>query len=217
MTEGASKPLATSGSPLDLIPMDYAEAVGQVSLLWNMIEDSLAYLLGRYLRLGSESANALFGMLGNRARVDLLSFISEKEEKDSEMLDKVRHLVRCFNICRDNRNIVVHSSVRLSASLQPEDTVKRSGSSPGRFVSYGYDLGQITQVRRDMDNLLWFVSVLTATWFLNSIDEMETEIGVRAEAQPPLPLPDKPPLPRMLTPILRPSSAAPPPPQSSGE
>jgi hypothetical protein len=177
-----------------------------------MTEDTLAYLLGSYFSLTQDTANALYGLLGNRSRIDLLLYMAQKKEKDPDMLDKVKHLCKCFDICRENRNIVAHSSVRLLKPSEPIDIFKRSASTLGAFVSFGYDLAEIRRVLAEIETLFGFATLLTTVHLWNGNADIAESLG-----DPPRPrvsLPGKPPLPRKLTPIPPNPKGAPPPPES---
>jgi hypothetical protein len=177
-----------------------------------MTEDVLAYLLGMYFDLPPDMANALYGLLGNRSRVDLLLYMAERKEKDPDVLDRVQHLCKSFDICRENRNIVAHSSVRLLRPSEPVDIYKRSASTLGAFVSFGYNLAEIRRVLSEIEALFGFAALLTAAHLTNGNAELEKRLG-----DPPrqrMSLPDKPALPRKLTPLPPNPKGAPPPPES---
>jgi hypothetical protein len=87
---------------------------------------------------------ALFHKLNNRDRVDLMSAFAKKNEQDPEIRDAILHCVLCYDICTENRNILMHSTyfdVGDAVKL-----VKRASKDPTREIHFDVPLGQLRRL-----------------------------------------------------------------------
>src|SRR5689334_680543 len=61
---------------------DYVHAVGQITLLYNLLEELFGFIFNLCCPGTREFALHFFSVLNNRNRVDLLTAIAESNEKD---------------------------------------------------------------------------------------------------------------------------------------
>lgn len=150
-----------------------------------------AFLMMKYFRYDQRLAYAVIGLLGNQSRTDLLAHLVRERETDVRLSERILHFCRAYSTCRENRNILVHSSVRLKAPMEITGLEKRSKTSIGKTVSYGYDIEKLEHVLAEMTTLLTFASILSSSIYLNHIEP----------DKPPLSWPRTPPLPSKLIPL----------------
>ena len=194
---------------------EYAELIGNISIVWNYLEDTVGYILPKYFEHDQEISIPVLAALDNRGRIDLLLHFVDAREDDAEVAERVRYFAKAFSICRDNRNILVHSAVRLGKASSPEHLEKTSRRKLGGKVRYAYDLDVIRRALREMETTLAFITRLFLTIYLPLAWRAKALLGEDiGDKGNPRPLPKIPPLPKQITP-LSPEQGAPPPPHSS--
>src|ERR1700733_3809812 len=72
---------------------DYLIAFGQITLLYNFLENMMERLFQRCAPLESQYAQLLFHQLNNRERIDLLSAFIRTNEKDEKAKDALQACV----------------------------------------------------------------------------------------------------------------------------
>jgi hypothetical protein len=202
-----------------LAPNDYLAALGQVTFVYNMLESMMSNIFQKCSPVADIFAKSLFHKLNNRDRVDLLSAFINENENDKDVLDALLYCILCYDICTENRNILMHS---IYFNPNPEMTrlVKRASGDASREIHFDVPLSdlrmiadQTVEVFRYAINLFGFVSRREFIAALPPTDPVSgyPKIG-------PNPLPEKPPKPHKLTPY-QPQAAQPsgaPQPGSSG-
>jgi len=91
-----------------LAPNDYLAALGQLTFVYNMLESMMRNIFIKYLPFAEDYARMLFHKLNNRDRIDLLSAFVKENEKDNDVSEAILYCINCFDICTENRNILMH-------------------------------------------------------------------------------------------------------------
>lgn len=117
---------------------------------WNYLEDFVPGLMSMHLEFNAPLATVILSALGNQSRVNLLLHLARENERHPELLPHMEYFATAFSICRENRNIVVHSAARLDSSMDIIGLEKASKSKLGHTVSYAYDLNEISRVCDDI-------------------------------------------------------------------
>jgi hypothetical protein len=91
---------------------DYIHALGVIASVFNLLEFRFRSLFGIYTRLPSKPAYTLFGKITNELRLELINGAIEFSTHPEPIKDDVRHFLAGFKRCADNRNILMHSTVR---------------------------------------------------------------------------------------------------------
>lgn len=130
---------------------------------------------------------SLFHSLNNRQRVDMLAALVKFGERDAMVREFILYALHCFDICTDNRNIMLHATKEPSPTADTLRLSKRARNNPARTAYYNAPLPMLRQVADDASATL----DLWANLFLWLEDR---RVGQQR------PLPDKPPQPHRLSP-----------------
>jgi hypothetical protein len=182
----------------------HVHAIGQLSLMYNSLEEMFGFVWQSSFPADGDYSEMLFHKLSNRDRVDMLSAFIRFGEKDAVAREHLLYALLCFNICTDNRNIVLHAVTESASAAGIFRLSKKARKDPARTALYDVPLPVLRQVADDAGATFHFWTDLFV-WLS----------GRRAGRMTPLP--DKPPQPHRLSPSL-PSAGdagAPPPPRSS--
>lgn len=173
-------------------------ALGVVVANWNCCEHVLEILLRAYLA-PIPIAETLAASLPNNTKANLLADVVAATEKWAALRHGIEHFQRCYSICLDNRNTLVHS---LGTSLainpikrQKRETFKRRPKRYGQEMQTYYAsplaiarIGVYMGTLYDYGLMLWDCH----DCYYNRPEGSEP---VRA------PLPRRPPIPRRLKPL----------------
>jgi hypothetical protein len=164
----------------------HLHALGQFSIVYNMMEDIIYWIFNHYFPADKDYSERLFHDLNNRVRVDMLKAIIGHTETDDAVHHAMLHALRCFDICTDNRNILMHAMVG-----ETDETVfqiaKRSRTNPLKFVHYKIPLTEMRSIADECAEVYIFMVRLVG-W----IQEEQWEEG-------PGPFPETPVQPHRLS------------------
>lgn len=100
--------LGISGDGLEeIIPL-----AGEITVLWNLTEWHLERIIWSYTDFEARIGEAITGNLNNVAKVEILQALLAKIEGDENVIGHIKHLMDCYNVCRQNRNTVIHAIFR---------------------------------------------------------------------------------------------------------
>ena len=149
------------------IPLEHAHALGIFTAYFNFLEAQPDSLLACYLDMPANARHLLYYRMTNRERTDLVLEIAEAREKRPEVLDCIRHGLKCFDICVENRNILVHAQHEASELAQEGfQARKRSADNPSRIVHFDLPLSRLRKAVDDMAQVSVFLALLT--WFIEN-------------------------------------------------
>jgi hypothetical protein len=170
---------------------DHVHAIGQISLVLNFLEDVFGNLFQLIFPADLSYGEGLFHGLNNRDRVDMFSAIVRFHQKEAEVSSRLLDAMRYFNICADNRNIVMHSVSQFDDTPSPIMRLAKKAARDPKKTNY-YNLS-LEDLRRVADE--------TAATFL-FLFKMSIWLDKRADGKSPQidALPDKPIQPRILNP-----------------
>ncbi len=190
----------------------HLHALGQMALAYNRLEWSFGILFSIHFPAAPAYSEDLFHSINNRRRIDLLRAVVTHNEKDEQVKELVLHALACFDICTDNRNILMHAMASTSSNTEILALEKRASNNSSRLINFEVPLTDLRRVADDCSAIVWFIVGLSR--FAMDRDMRSWGKATRPE---PLPLPDKPPRPHKLTPSQPPKADADetPPPQSS--
>ncbi|HXF53271.1 MAG TPA: hypothetical protein VNK52_04020 [Hyphomicrobiaceae bacterium] len=171
-------------------------AIGLITLLWNRIEDHVDYLLKTIGGPVQGLSDLVVGKLGNVTKMHII-LEAARSEWEPEGLAQLEHFFRAFNICRQNRNIILHSRYAPDDAGEP---VMTKISDKGVARTFSSDLAELTRIAGEMDVALWHIHAIIQvggtrdrTW--RSLHASFPDRFL------PLPWPEIPPLPRKLDPL----------------
>jgi len=164
----------------------HVHAFGMIALNASMLEESLFLLLLTYLPIQRESATRLIGDMNNRDRSDWFRALIETNEKTPDMADRMIHAILCFDICIDNRNMLIHAlhagTDKLTATMR---LTKRARSNPLREIRFEVSIAALRKIADEIGSTLNYM----LDWWFHKTNPLD----------PPRPLPEKPPRPDRLT------------------
>jgi hypothetical protein len=186
----------------------HVHAFGMIALSSAMMEESLTLLLSHFLRLDWGISLPLVHKLAIRERVDLLKKLTSATEsegtllgyppnEDAETISTLRYALECFEICNENRNILIHALYERTDHTTATMTVsKRAHNNP--LHEFKLDLS-LTELRQTAEEIGHTVNLMLDVWL--------------AVTHPPPPnmraaWPKRPPRPHKLTPT-EPAAALP--------
>jgi hypothetical protein len=173
------------------VPAELLEAVGALSLAYTELESCLYLFFGDFLRVPVAAQNLLFDMLHNRARADLVSALVSPYLPDPDELAAFKFGLKCFDICTENRNLIMH------ANLWDRDDGGAFVFAKATSGSQGYDvpfLIPVEGIRSAVASVVHTDTYLTSLWL-----ELSERRKRRRPKRAPAPLPNRPPQPRKLS------------------
>lgn len=190
-------------------PIPFLTAFGQIALAYNIVEAMVEQVFMHIAPLDNEYSKTLFHALSNRERIDLLIAFARKNEKNPGVVDAISHFMHCYNICTDNRNILMHV-IGLDVSETAGRWTKRASKNPLREIEFHVSLADMREVASQMADT--FNYAVGLNYFL-----FDREFRNAAWRGEPPTLPEKLPKLRTLTPYqpVATRKDAPPRPQSS--
>jgi hypothetical protein len=178
---------------------DQVYAYGIIALTYNKLEDAMVELFVSYLPISEEAGQRFAAKLTNNERLSLLLELVEEREEDENVKDRVRHAVKLFNICAENRNILAHG-VRDNYVYSEKMFIIRKWASGGKKLThYDISLTNLRQVALDMRVCLDYVVELLFFLVIHLFVESEDRDGFDTMGQSTS-LPGKPPQPSKLIP-----------------
>lgn len=159
--------------------------IGAISLQWNRAEYYLEQLLETYLDLHGNIADIVIDTWGNETRATILKRLIVTIEKDAAFSEYANHITKYFNVCRENRNFVVHGIVR---SMNDESfIISRFTRRKESRADYCVTVGVLEEIEAELIKLCAHLSYL-----------IRNNAQLAALSIPRGPLPDIPLLPRKL-------------------
>lgn len=171
-------------------PPAILEATGALVFKYNSLEFALYGVLGCFIPEGA--VPAIYYELHNTGRVNAIMALA-RERMDEPYIAALAHGIRAFAICTENRNLLAHAFAEThSRSYQQEKItfVKAVSGKPGDLAEYWFGTAEIREAVFSME--------LTRSYLYALVDSfMDVLFGDGAGE--PLPLPDRPALPRTLS------------------
>lgn len=173
----------------------HVHAMGQISLQYNLLEAMFGTLFERTAPLKREAAQKLFHRSNNRDRIDLMKDFVQHRETEQDALEALIFSLNCFNICTENRNILLH--VLADFAEENDDMVfsKAPRSNPFERIEFNLSVKELRLVAEQMAdcfNYMWAIDKYL--FYRDSPSEFRKMLRPRA-------LPVKPAKPNTLSPL----------------
>ena len=180
----------------DLDPLgtfDQIHAVGAFALYYNRLEMGLYAFFQRYVDATHEAHSYLYSTLYNRQRVDFIKVMASARETP-ELAASIHKALRCFDVCAENRNLLLHALPEVPASPPREGLrlLKGSKAKPGLLTSYEFSLESIRAAALAVAAVEDYIYDL-----MRALRDQEALNPLTGAPPPELPLP--PPQPRKLS------------------
>ena len=169
-------------------PIDSIFAVGVATIKYSEIEASLVFIFANVLGIPHKLATMIHSRVSSDACIKLIiQILPPKPAYGPELqaVSEVRYFLEAFQICTENRNHLVHSTI---APMGTPDTVLYKTSKQGNVILSMPDGQDLRQIADDMH-----------TYHLYGRN-LGNAIAAHSTKQPifPFPWPDRPQLPRSL-------------------
>lgn len=126
---------------------------------WNRADFYLEYLL-RFLLMGAPEIEFLISTWGNETRATIASKIIQNGETDVGFRDFCMDTLSDFNVCRENRNLIVHGSIE-DISDDSFSILRLTKNIEKRLV-YRITIEHLEEVERDLiilcSHLDWIIA-----------------------------------------------------------
>ena len=166
---------------------EHLKAIGLFSLSFNYAEDVLRDIFIDTFPASEKYASRLFNELNNRKRIDMARELVIHGSYEERAKETILAALLQFDICTDNRNIVMHATNDIDSSSEVLRLAKRSRNNPDELNDYEIPLPLIRRVAEESGGVFIFlVEILT---YLRS-----------QKNGSPKPLPGIPPRPYRLSP-----------------
>lgn len=168
--------------------------------MYNHLEFALFCLTLDYAGLTNKTTQWLFANTSNNTRLDLLKRSVTEKEANPSVKDSVLHFADCFDICAENRNILMHSMVNKAEDAAILNFAKASRNDPSRVNTLNL---RLEDIRRTADEIATVYSYGTRlhTYFITNNSTLTPEFyKIPEDMQTWLrALPNKPALPSKLS------------------
>lgn len=194
-------------------------AIGQITLAYNNLESYLDLIFQFCMPTDKDFSERLFHKLNNKDRIDLLVAVIRSSHFHPQAKDRLNHLLQCYGICTENRNILLHATSE-EAYAGVFHLSKRSANDPAvtnRFKIPLADLRlvaeQIHEISEYVIQLLFWLTVrkglpgsYRGSLLIQPLEKITRSTLRRVlQAVPEIAtLPEKPPKPRRLVPSAPP-------------
>ncbi len=179
----------------------HVHALGVITLLYNDLEYGMLSLFDEQLRADPEICEAIFVRLSNRERVDILRDLALKQESDPAVRDAVLYGVKCFDLCAENRNTLMHIIHSWSEWNKENDLYgKKRSSDKSHDVWYLVTADELRKVADDMLATHQFVRLISMFLMRRRYEEKGPTQNALVLAMPDT-LPNRPAQPSKLNPL----------------
>lgn len=184
-TEEWDADLASIGS------RDHLHAVGAFALYYNAAEMSLFGFFQRYAPGAPNVQAHLFGTMNNRQRIDFIKLMATDREGVEEA-SAIHHAASLFDICAENRNLVLHAIPGWEEEDGTLTFLKASAGKHGHLAVYAFTVDEIRAAAR--------ATAATEEYCMDLMRAVKARDGhnIFGPGGPPE-LPPRPPLPRKLS------------------
>lgn len=176
---------------------EHFRAVGVIAAVFNMLEHRLFGLLLLYQGTDSLTTYLFQKLKDNTTRVDILKRAVDLRAETDEIRDAVLHFCRGFSACADNRNIVMHSmAFKGPNALVPSLALTKMGKA----LDWNRFLADLPTLRRIADETDVFAQYGHGIFNHVVVTYRQKDFSGPHPLPAGGPLPDRPPLPTVLSP-----------------
>ncbi|HDO51638.1 MAG TPA: hypothetical protein ENH05_02760 [Rhizobiales bacterium] len=180
---------------------ELAHALGVLTINWNNCEWMLDFILFDFIATDGRAGVFITGLMNNRSKCDLLAAIVY--ELDAPLTENcIQHYIKFFNICRENRNLIMHSTLDSIGTYGELSLVQTKYSSVLVEKALPVTAENLVERIKETQTLYDFTCAIS--------NYLQT-----CQSGKPGPLPDQPPLPCRLTTTLPRHTIVSNPPESS--
>jgi hypothetical protein len=202
--------------------VEFIHALGQITLTYNYLEETIGMIFARFIHLRDKESEALYHRLNNYDRLALLTSFVEASSEPDKVKAAVLHLLGCYDICTENRNILMHTFAAPPDSSDITRLSKRARRDTARKIHFHITAAELKAIADEMMDI-FDAGCMLHMWLVTGRDPRRTIEHSDFMGYPrppePAPLPAIPPKPRKLAPFEPPKdqkAGSPPPEPSQG-
>lgn len=184
----ATAPEKPSWPPYPIGPRESIFAMGVAATKFTQLETVLHFVFASAFGLDMDIAELIVSKIGAKPSLELIEYWIEPRAESDAIRDAVSHFISGLNICLENRNLLLHSDLAWTGTV---DTILFKHSKKGKLTVAVPTLEELRCVADDMHAYCEFGRALG-----NHINNSSVSPPVFPAAA--FPLPDKPPLPHKL-------------------
>jgi hypothetical protein len=155
----------------DIASQEHLQALGVISLNFNLYESGLMGFLSRYM--SHDLAEFLFDKLNNEMRQKLIRELITSKEPDHKVREHIEYLMSHFSTCAANRHTLLHARLRGTPSTEILQLEKNARNEPSTILTY--DL-KVCDLRRTADEMRAGYNFLSE--ILRFLIQRESEKGI---------------------------------------
>jgi hypothetical protein len=169
--------------------------------MYNFLEDTIGMVFTCCMPTNAQFAENLFHKTNNRERMNLLAAVVEQNEQNPAAKDALLHLIRCFDICTENRNVLAHVIVDAAHSATNAFPLsKKARNDPTRTIRFQVNVSELRQMADETTATFDYGTRLLFWLMQRSKPDLNLARSMGWPAPPaPAPLPSKSPKPHRLT------------------
>lgn len=173
----------------DVGPKECMFALGVVGVKYAQLEFALSGMFSTVTGIKSDIVSLLLQQIrNNNIRLNLMRESLPRREWPGQVTELVQHFIDGFNVCAQNRNLLMHSNIFM---MSEDAIILYKANNSGKTVSCNPTLGELRQVADDMNAFFDYGLALSNTININLIPPRILPS--------PVPWPCKPILPRNLS------------------
>jgi hypothetical protein len=140
-----------------LMPDEHAHALGTLLNYYNNAENMLFNLVDILLKNDEGARQTINHRLNNSDRLDLLRKLAT--ERSVEEGDHILHAVNCFDICAENRNILMHAMIE-QRTAEDFSARKRHATKAGVEVRFDLPLSTLRGTAEQTADAYYYIMLL---------------------------------------------------------
>lgn len=135
---------------------DVIPAIGLTAVCWTQVEITTQRIMASLLRAEGRISVALTAHIPDRTAIDLILAVTRQYDLPTETSDAIEAFAKAHNICRENRNLVVHGiHGKSEKGITPERSFIQKVSARGkvRIVYYEISVAEIYEISKECSAL----------------------------------------------------------------
>jgi hypothetical protein len=127
-------------------PSDHVHALGVVSVNYNHLEWVLWTFHIHYLRAHHSITSLIFQKTPTNVRLQILGQLAAHTVTDPEMREHIEHFIKGYNLCANNRNVLMHSQLLAGRESNDVFPATKFSKKTAKLASFEFTLPDIRRV-----------------------------------------------------------------------
>jgi len=120
-----------------------------MAMAYNYLEEMMQAVFQSCMSMDSEYSERLFHKLNNRDRIDMLSAAIKSSRFHRDAKERLSYLLQCYDICTENRNILMHAAFR-ETFADMLHLGKRSSNNPKVENAFRISLAELRRIAEEI-------------------------------------------------------------------